>query len=473
MDIVSEEEFIQRWGLNENAQGMLTNLMPDVKVDVMNLFQPRDLSRDVSSLFISFARSRAAGKKRGPCPDDFAQQYMIAPQHRPQGAPMDLLTFCTTWNLDEASQTLLLQLPQMVQTDVIMTFHPRDKSRDPNPIFMAYAKSRAAKLGIGIDASGQSEGLVQTVPSQGGRGSDFHVQTNALNPRLEPFVQKWNLNETTKRVLLDAPPDSLNDIISTFSPHDTDRDVNAVCVAYVRSRTCVKGKGKGNGISDVAVQQKQYNAMMQMNPMAAANLALQHQQMTLPSFLKMWSLNDESRVFMERLAPPVQLKLMNDFHPRDTARDANRCFMSFVRSRAVQIFTDSWGLSQVCVDKLKSMTQSVRESVMQNFQPRDLTHDLTAVFLSFCKSRENQMNVDGGDRGVKRKLDPLESFAEEWNLSNNNREALRNAEPMIQQDVMNTFRPRDASRDVNAVFASFLRSREGIARVDNTHEGTE
>merc|ERR1712232_432151 len=64
------EQFVARWGLDEGSLTLLHGLDPSVQAAVINEFQPRGDTKDISGKFCAFARSvssrfASGGPKRG------------------------------------------------------------------------------------------------------------------------------------------------------------------------------------------------------------------------------------------------------------------------------------------------------------------------------------------------------------------------------------------------------------------------
>merc|ERR1712187_163907 len=53
--------FAEHWGLDEESVEGLGSMPEEVQLDIMATFAPRDTTRDVKNLFMSFLKSRASG----------------------------------------------------------------------------------------------------------------------------------------------------------------------------------------------------------------------------------------------------------------------------------------------------------------------------------------------------------------------------------------------------------------------------
>jgi hypothetical protein len=101
----------------------------------------------------------------------------------------------------------------------------------------------------------------------------------------------------------------------------------------------------------------------------------------------------------------------------------------------------------------KKSNNDIQQLMMTTFSPRDTSRDVNSVFQSYVRSRQNSANENG--RGVKRQLDDVPAFVHKWQLRGENAAFLEGQDPEIAKEIMDKFNPRDTSRDCNAVFAKF------------------
>jgi len=438
--MTSLDDFIDKWQLNEISQKYLSELSPASQDDLMATFAPRDTSRDVNGLFISFVKSRKGAKMERPAVGE------------PQPHHID---FFEKWNLTEAAQEALMRLPSDVQADIIVKFQPKDVSRDCNGLFLAFIRSRAGSMGAGgglraspLQAlSTQRVGVPVSVPRA--RSPVPQISQVVVNQ----FINTYNLNEISENFLMSIPGHLQQDIMEKFSPRDTERDMNGVFLAYAKSRMSRDrsdiGVGLGGGL---------------MNPTLGGGAPLHQRHVIIPQaapapfisrndLARKWNLNLQSLAVFDSLNTDVQNRVAREFSPRDTSRDANKCFQVFCRSRAAIQFVDRWALNEESCKLFSSMEPDIQQLLMTTFSPRDTSRDVNAVFQAYVKSRQH-LASEGG-RGVKRELDEIPAFVQRWQLKGENADFLNGCDPEIAKEIMSKFNPRDTSRDCNAVFAKF------------------
>merc|ERR1712050_466453 len=92
-----------------------------------------------------------------------------------------------------------------------------------------------------------------------------------------------------------------------------------------------------------------------------------------------------------------QHKVMIEFAPRDSGRDANAIFLKFARgvsqahkgSEELEAFIAQWSLGAEASQFLQRLEPAVRARVMQEFAPRDAASDVNNIFIRFAQGVAN------------------------------------------------------------------------------------
>jgi len=218
---------------------------------------------------------------------------------------------------------------------------------------------------------------------------------------------------------------------------------------------------------------------------------------SVQDFCSKWNLNDASVDLLCAASEDAQTKIMSSFAPRDSARDVNNVFQSFVKSRAVpreefkvddvldmevaphhEAFFEQWKLSTEAQRALLKLSPDTQADIIGKFQPRDTSRDVNGVFMAFLRSRSSGPGAGamaGAVRSrpgvapisrVKPQISPeeqdiLDQFIGTYGLNEEMTQMLMDMDPMVRNDVMANFHPRDTSRDMNACFWAFAKSRSG------------
>eukprot|EP00397_Hematodinium_sp_SG-2012_P026416 GEMP01027677.1.p1 GENE.GEMP01027677.1~~GEMP01027677.1.p1 ORF type:complete len:298 (+),score=58.75 GEMP01027677.1:473-1366(+) len=259
----------------------------------------------------------------------------------------EVLAFTRQWSLNDISVKLLQSLPPDVVNDVMLNFHPRDVSRDVNPVFGSFVKSRlyprptyhptsdsfagastckAAKLFLGTHSVYGEPSFPPSPPITMSWPWEYNPWNNSYT--IESFVHRWNLNESAVHLLNSLSPEVFCDVISYFNPKDTTRDVNAIFQAFARSRA---------NASYPPPDAMYYNIP---TPQLSGVFGMQ-QSVSLPYndfdlFTSYWGLNTSAFKLLKGLPYDQQFEIMQNFSPKDVSRDVNPVFLAFAKSRVAQ-----------------------------------------------------------------------------------------------------------------------------------------
>jgi len=319
---MSFEDFVGRWGLQEDAQTLLLSLDPTSQTRVMQQFAPRDTARDVNPIFIKFAQGVAAGtpqmSSRQPG-QSFAQ---------PGESTAEMEAFVVQWSLGPEAQQLLVSLQLAMRQKVMQEFSPRDTTRDCNVIFIKFAQGIAGGKGKGF-GKGFGKGaapapafvpVLYQAPMMAYQPPVMRyyqppsatymppVQTFAPPPAVafansiggvEDFIAKWNLDNNSQSLLLSLDAVQQQKLLQEFRPRDASRDVNAIFCKFASG--IAQNRERGGAVNNVK------------------------------AYLAQWNLSADAQNLFFQLQPAVQNKIMLEFAPRDTQRDVSNIFMKFAQ----------------------------------------------------------------------------------------------------------------------------------------------
>jgi len=163
--------FCAHWKLNERAQSLLFSLNPEIVHEVIGSFAPKDVTRDVNAIFMAFTKSRASFSNQmkihqncvaisqqfplwmpsDAFPMDYNYNFQLymdgahhsVPPSKSEIRPLDRYeTFAKIWGLNADAIKLLRGLQPDEFKEITSYFHPKDLSRDINPVFFSFTKSR-------------------------------------------------------------------------------------------------------------------------------------------------------------------------------------------------------------------------------------------------------------------------------------------------------------------------------------------
>jgi hypothetical protein len=328
-----------------------------------------------------------------------------------------LVEFVARWKLEDSSQQLLGSLPLDVQRKIIMEFSPRDPERDANAIFVKFAR--------GV--------------SQGFQGTE----------EMQEFIKRWSLGPEASQLISRLNPMKRSKVMREFNPRDATTDVNNIFIRFAHGVSDGKGKSAGKGKGKVS--QQQWGPIPAYNAGQPQAFVPYHQRPPasdpmVAQFIATWQLAPGAQDYLQSLPPMAQQKIIQEFSPRDTSRDANGIFMKFamgvaqnsglsgamsggisggiggggvaggffqqapvqqqpmhtpVHPNEAQGFLDQWRLGVEAQNTFYGLLPNQQQRVMTEFCPRDASSDCNNIFLKFCNGVARGTQLKGGAPGGK------------------------------------------------------------------------
>jgi len=273
------------------------------------------------------------------------------------------------------------------------------------------------------------------------------------NP-LDDFAYKHSLTEAALQRMSELPIPLQDEIIDTFNPPASTRDVSMKLIAFVNSKT------KGRQASHVP-----------------------DRMVALDDFAQKWDLNTDAFQMLRELPVEAADLAMATFKPGPNTQDISRKFMSFARGKKgggkkpphednqwssqqqkhpVDIFAEKWGLHQPSVDRLVELPIEHQEEIMAKFAPPPDTRDYNGRFISFLKNFK-ATPAGFAKRGRQEVSSDADRFGQSWGLSDEAMQVLLDLAEDLQHEVMSSFKPpavKDISRTFIAYATKSLRSSE-------------
>merc|ERR1712070_265507 len=103
----------------------------------------------------------------------------------------------------------------------------------------------------------------------------------------------------------------------------------------------------------------------------------------LDQFVARWNLRDEAQALLASMSPHARQKVIYEFAPRDTSRDANAIFIKFAngilqsapRHTEAESFLQLWRLGPEAEQTFYGLLPEQQQRVMMEFSPRDSSSD--------------------------------------------------------------------------------------------------
>jgi len=349
---------------------------------------------------------------------------------------MSVDDFVARWGLNATAVQALNELDPDVRDSVVQDFIPRENTRNPSDLLVAFARSRARSAKTGVPGAGM-----------------------VSRHDVEEFIQRWGLNAESYATLLQLPINVLDGVLRAFSPKEEARDINNMFQAFARSRLnnamiayqqgysnhhqAQQAEAAGEAMAfppqvpaqapalmnpyaqfqGMAMMPQQQLMMQQMaaaqnphmmalqqlgglapgamNPMAAYNAqtpVIGNTQVAaagplqIQEFVRRHHLGEISKMLLESLSqhhPQVLDRLILEYHQADITRDPDENFVASWQPRAVKSLQERYGLNPESVAYFKTMDIALQAAVVKEFSPRDTSviNDMNSLFGSFMRSR--------------------------------------------------------------------------------------
>jgi len=365
---LSVAEFIDTWGLNEDAQETIFSFDPEVCQLVLEEFAPKNAEgRDVNGKFIAFAAS-----VNGRC------------HAKGQGKGKSIIQFVKDWSLNEDAQNALFMMPPCGMTEVVHSFAPLNaEGRDVNGKFIMFASSILKGQG-----KGKGQGQWQA-PSVGQKGLPPSSKGGTLRPSVSAADLAWatqGKSAFSKEKGM-APPWQSGKSASGFAaPWQSGKSASGFADPFVKGKsipafTSASSKGKGTGLSVLEI-------------------------------ITEWGLNQDSQDTLFNLTAESAACVLNEFAPKSAeGRDVNGKFIAFARSignatgtfagkgngTSIAEFVAGWELNEDSQAALFACNPDAMRDTVSSFAPIGAEgRDVNGKFIMFATSVAKRCGGKGG-----------------------------------------------------------------------------
>mmetsp|Transcript_107323 Transcript_107323/g.256304 ORF Transcript_107323/g.256304 Transcript_107323/m.256304 type:complete len:581 (-) Transcript_107323:144-1886(-) len=220
-------DFVNRWGLDHNCEGILRNLPQHVRHEVLTSFLASPETRNVSAKFMSWLSSRMRNF------EEIQSALVTTPEER--------LAFYNKWRLDQKCRQLVEEQAPYVQRELISNFNPPAGTKNVAGRMTAFLNMILNKTRF------RSTAPQSNSPSkrESTRGTPADKE---LAKRVDEFVAHWGLDSGARSALVALPQDVQQAAMDGFSPSTQTECPSRRFIAYLRSAKPYilsrNGKGK-------------------------------------------------------------------------------------------------------------------------------------------------------------------------------------------------------------------------------------
>jgi len=321
---------------------------------VMNGFQPKPGTVNVSGLFMGYVRSLQQTGSKGFQPGvGSTGETPVASVAHNAALQDEAIKFAASWGLDDECLTQLLAQPPQVVADVMAGFRPKTDTRDIRSLFFGYLKSMA----------NGGKGMSQWAPTSTFQHRSSPVAMTSSLPTAQDasgletealsFVQHFGLDENCLQQLLQQAPDVARTVMAGFQPKEGTQNICGLFHGYLRSvSTGSKGVSLGKGFKGSV-----FGAWGKGAPRSAVTRAAPYRP-------------------MQPFAGPA----------KGFAGKGMPVAMAPVTEQELVDFATTWQLDQGCLDFLRTQAQEVQRQVVTRFQPKQGTANVSGLFMSYVNS---------------------------------------------------------------------------------------
>jgi len=439
------DEFCEKFDLDADSKNLLLDQSESLQDLILSQFAPKDTSRDCNNVFKKFVQSRM----REEVGND-EENRTLTPEQR---------NFFDEFQLDEISQSTFLSSSRALQNIVLKDFEPKDRNRDMNANFMAFVRSRQVKLD-------------ETRKTRGHPGARLESRSR---PDIKNFCKKFRLDTENFNELKKIPYEVQEEIIESFDPKDTSRDMNNLFAKFIKPHL-VRGNDAERRPETRGSSLVTKTSTRTVVPRAAPCVPVSKEKVYLKKLLVRFPLNRDAEDVFKELPDYAQRRVQIEFAPRDTSRDCSAVFIKFCRDVHVRSFCEKWNLDDNSVELFNNLTFVEQQMTMEEFEPKDKARDCNMKFQSFVKSkiegngrpakrerpetRERMEREERRPRKRPRQADEFQDFVDKYRLNRRSISIFESLSRTVQNIVLAKFKPRDTKTDCNAVFIKFAKAEE-------------
>lgn len=383
--------------------------------------------------------------------------------------------FKLKWALADNVIEKLRELPQEVIDKVVADFHPPAECTDHSSKCVGFMKSRAEAFGVKMrlqkDSCGMREGdwICAACGDHNFARNTECRKCGAPKPDdvLHDFQTKWGLADNVIQRLQELPQEVIDRIVADFKPLPDCTDNNAKCMGFMKSRAPGHFDTRGGDLKRPQTESRSSDFAQKWESERPDQLR---------DFQMKWGLADNVIQKLQELPQEVIDSVVAEFKPPADCTDHSAKCVGFMKSRtgmvaynprgdetdwtrsddvkrsqreyrSVDDFAKDWELDRHAAKKLSELPWDVQQDVMSNFSPKPGLSNISSFFMAYMKKKVPYHEPEP---------DLIDAFGQQWGLSEDCLQKLRDAPEEVQKKCMDIFNPRDQGGDVSGRFMTFL-----------------
>merc|ERR1740123_76196 len=311
----------------------------------------------------------------------------------------------------------------------------------------------------------------------------------AVDDPVPEFLVKWGLDEGSEQLLRSIPDKLMRDVIASFAPPVSTRNLNAKLAAFAAAKQAKSPSVSPKGA--IRAKPRSLPASPQASS-AAPDGAVKQMEETVHQFTSAWGLDEGAAQMLAELPMDICVGVLTDFDPPPNTQNISARFEAFVRGRLatssqgfcgnpvggsqcgdpVTNFVIQWGLDAQSELTLRTLRPKQLAAVLRGFHPAQGTLNINAKFSAFTRSVTSRDAIgstgsgtgtsiggSGGKIATVGDADAVASFVSRWGLDADAQQALHSLPDGMRSTVLADFCPPTGTVNISGKFKCFIRAR--------------
>lgn len=509
------KQFQERYPVDERAQEYLEAQSDEVKLKVVQTFEPRqqadqDYSRKLTGYIRSLNSQQGPGqgglKRGGVKEEDVSLLGTEAPSEE------ELLAFRQKFPMDDRAWEFLTNSSGYVQARIVTEFRPRNENDTDYsaPVTSFVKRTRGTEETALMGAAAYS-------------GETSKRSRRGPHPdQLEEFKQRFPMDDRAWEFLQNAAPDVQERMLSDFKPkNELDVDFSAAVTAFVRSLSSSRGTVRQAPARD-GFQQRDNRAPVPARVRSLPYAPSGPTRAELETFRRKFPMDERAYDFLTSLPAEVQMTGIREFSPKfmndsdysrpitsflrqiqqrigdggggggkgggakayggppseprerqyqppsrhhDSPRDSHRSRGGDDPKRWLQIFRTAYPMDERAYDFLESSSPDVQELVISDFKPRRFGEkDYSGAVTSFLKAVNGRVAKGGGGKGGRADMQQamLQAFKSRYPMDERAWDYLSSSPDSVKRNFLERFKVRqEGEDDYSRLVTAFIKAANG------------
>lgn len=431
------DDFVQKWGLDDASRDLLMSLPEEVQGRALERFSPKEHTQNADRLFHGFVKSLRREAKEGELAAAKENPVEEEPEEPDEALDQACVDWCVESNLDQGCVDALLALTSDQRLDTMLRFDPKDGTRNPSGLFMGFCRSVR---------DGPANSKAKPAAGKGkGKGGGYRGNA-AFRRQVALFAETWGLDAICTALLQSQSYDIQCHVLNNFEPKPGTRNVNGLFTGFMKSVSLngvppAPAPAKGGGRDRFGG--KDGHEQRSKGGRSKGDLPVDRE---ITQFCEQWQLDDECAQALASVGWEHRRQAIEGFDPKPGTRTPSGLFMGFLKSVGTRVQAEMKGQPP------RSGRGAQEDAWVVPVRPRA---GVTLAGRSQpAVSQKRSPEEDAEPPSEQAVLD----LAAKYDLDEQSIEAFVEQEPAVQHQIIETFAPKEGTRDPNRLFMGYIKS---------------